>query len=905
MWRHRQNPILKRTLICIVTFIEISYSSSLNAETVTSFSREPDGVLCRMTGGTASYLKVQVCAANILRIVYTSRTPIPAPHGLIVVNDSFESGAWEATDNGSAIVIMTEKIKATVNKANGSISFFDASGALRCSEIPGGRTLASVTRGGQAGVSGALKFDSPPEEAVYGLGNLSLASTAWPTGTIYWEQFPPDRKGVLDIRGFDIDMHQANFYDVIPFFMTTRGYGILMNFCCHAVKTPPLNFNADFLLNESWDYFFVYGPEFDTIIAGYRRLSGSTPMLPKWAFGYWQSKNRYTNATELIGVVDTFRSRNIPIDCIVQDWYWWARSPGGDPGGDPKGRGSFIWDPLRYPDPKGMFKTIRDKNCHSALSIWPTFASGTSAFDELQPYLLTGVNCTGNCMNVFDTTALRIYWKFAYESCYSKGMDAWWTDATEPECELLTGLPTSSGVIDQYANAYNLALSKDLYERQRSVSATKRVVNLTRSFYGGSQRYGTIYSNGDVSSSDMKNLATSIAGGLNSCMAGNPYWCSDIGGWSAASELTDETLVRWFQAGTFFPIFRTHGTRPTEIYNFSPSVQKTCLEFSALRYRLMPYIYSLAWKVTSEQYTMTRALAFDFPGEVHVFNIADQFMFGPAFLINPVVTPGALSRSVYLPKSLWYDFWTGDSVRGTTTISEVAAPLNTIPLYCRAGSIVPLGPDIQYATQSIDPIELRVYPGADGSFILYEDENDGYAYEHSAHASIPLTWNNGSQTLTIGTRNGAFPGMLSTRTFNIVVVKGNHGIGRSVTAVPDASIRYTGTTVGIQDGRIVFMGGQPRFGLERNSTEAISVSLGIPHFLRIKFNVPMLAKGKRVTISLFNLKGATVLTPFDHTAAAGPHVIVIDPRKHMKPGRYLCRITGPGINNTVAFIVTN
>jgi alpha-D-xyloside xylohydrolase len=280
-------------------------------------------------------------------------------------------------------------------------------------------------------------------------------------------------------------------------------------------------------------------------------------------------------------------------------------------------------------------------------------------------------------------------------------------------------------------------------------------------------------------------------------MAGNPYWCSDIGGFQPnEGSLTDEILIRWFQAGTFFPIFRVHGSRNTEIYNMSTTAQPIATAFSKLRYRLMPYIYSLAWKVTSENYTMTRALPFDFPDDATAKNIADEFMLGPALLINPVSTAGATSRNVYLPAGNWYDFWTGTVNTGTAGRAVTApAPLQIIPIYARAGAILPMGPRIQYATQSADPIELRVYPGADGSFNLYEDEGDGYGYESNKYAIIPISYSNTTGRVTIGARTGSFPGMLASRTFNVVAVTTGKGIGDTVTANPDCVISYNGSEV--------------------------------------------------------------------------------------------------------------
>ena len=318
-------------------------------------------------------------------------------------------------DNGTAIVVTTPQITATVTKSTGLIAFSTSGGTGITSESA--RSMTAVTKGGQAGYSGTLTFTSPSSENVYGLGQLSLGSPGWGDGgSSWWEDDPPDRTGQLNIRGFTFDMHQANWYDVIPFFMTTSGYGVLMNFCCHATKTSPLNFTADFLLNNSWDYFFIYGPQFDAIISGYRNITGPAPMLPKWAFGYWQCKNRYMSSSQILGVVDTFRQNNIPLDFIVQDWSWWS--------GTTTGYGSFTWDtPYTNPAPSSWISTLHSNNAHFAISIWENFMSGESNYATMQSHLIT-TTCNSNggpYLNIFDTTGARLYWNLYKQRAIQRG----------------------------------------------------------------------------------------------------------------------------------------------------------------------------------------------------------------------------------------------------------------------------------------------------------------------------------------------------------------------------------------------------------------------------------------------------------------------------------------------------
>ncbi len=338
-------------------------------------------------------------------------------------------------------------------------------------------------------------------------------------------------------------------------------------------------------------------------------------------------------------------------------------------------------------------------------------------------------------------------------------------------------------------------------EGQRAASDKKRVFILSRSAYAGAQRFGVTAWSGDVLS-DWLTFQRQIPAGLNYAISGMPYWTTDIGGFISGGDLNDpkfrELFIRWFQFGTFSPIFRVHGTRnpdENELWSYGPDAQKILVDYDTLRYRLMPYIYSQAWQVTSNHGTLMRPLVMDWREDVDAQNTGDEYMFGPALLVNPVYIQGATTRTVYLPKATWYDFWTGAPLKGEQRI-QAEAPLDKLPLYVRAGSIVPMGPAMEWTTQKPeDPIELRIYPGADGDFFLYEDENDGYAYEKGAYATIPLHWDDATRTLTIGERGGSFPGMLNERTFNVVVVGQGHGVGIPATAQPDRTVKYSGGKV--------------------------------------------------------------------------------------------------------------
>jgi alpha-D-xyloside xylohydrolase len=553
---------------------------------------------------------------------------------------------------------------------------------------------------------------------------------------------------------------------------------------------------------DTIDYYFLYGPELDKVVAGYRELTGAAPMFGKWAYGFWQCKNRYKTQTELLGVAQKYRELKIPIDNIVQDWFWWNR------------KGEHVFN-QNYPDPKGMIDQLHAEHFHLMISVWPFFEPGSTAYETMDkngwfidktvvakpPYHKAE-------MAVYDASnpdARKYYWQLMDDALFKIGVDAWWLDTTEPETEgreenIQLDHRLSIGSGNRYVNLFPLMTTTAVYQGQRAASEQKRVFILSRSAFAGSQRNAVTAWSGDVNS-DWLTFQRQIPAGLNFELSGLPYWTTDIGGFVSGNPddpAYRELFVRWFEFGTFSPIFRVHGTRnndQNELWSYGPDAQKILTSYDRLRYRLMPYIYSMAWMVTSTGYTPMRALAMDFRTDPRALNVGDQFMFGPAILVNPVTEPTADTRRMYLPKAAWYDFWTGGKQSGARTIDTVA-PLDRIPLFVRAGSIIPMGPDLQYAAEKpADPIELRIYRGDNGEFTLYEDENDGYNYEKGAYATIPIRWDEAAHTLTIGERKGGFPGMLDKRTFLVVFVSENHGTGVGPTERADRTVQYDGDTV--------------------------------------------------------------------------------------------------------------
>jgi alpha-D-xyloside xylohydrolase len=393
------------------------------------------------------------------------------------------------------------------------------------------------------------------------------------------------------------------------------------------------------------------------------------------------------------------------------------------------------------------------------------------------------------------------------EGLFSIGADAWWMDTTEPETEgqeenILLNHKLAAGSGNRYVNVYPLLDTGAVYEGQRSASDKKRVFILSRSAFAGSQRNAVTAWSGDINS-DWFSFRRQIPAGLNFALSGIPYWTTDIGGFVFGSP-TDpafrELFIRWFQYATFNPVLRVHGTRKpdeNELWSYGPDAQGILVNFDRLRYRMLPYIYSLAWKTTSEAYTPMRPLVMDFRNDSRAQDIGDQFMYGPAFLVNPVTEPSSSTRPVYLPNATWYDFWTGSRIEGGRMINAIT-PLDRVPVYVRAGSIVPLGPDEEWSTQKAEePIELRIYPGTNGDFTIYEDENDGYDYEKGVYATIPLHWDDAEHALTIGERKGQFPGMLQERTFRVVFVRDNHGVGVNPADAADKVVQYSGKQISV------------------------------------------------------------------------------------------------------------
>ena len=584
-------------------------------------------------------------------------------------------------------------------------------------------------------------------------------------------------------------------------------------------------------VGDGVDYWFVYGPDIDRVVGGYRQLTGTAPMMPLWAYGFWQCKERYQTAQEIVDVLKGYRDRKAPIDNIVQDWQYWL----------PEQWGSHQFDAQRYPDPAAWIKTIHDTyHAHLMISVWPKFYSSTQNYKTLDAQgFVYKLNVTeakkdfvGNVFTFYDAfnpAARQMFWSQVNTQLFSKGVDAWWLDATEPEVvegpfksiedQVDTNRthmnPTGMGTGSRMLNAYSLVNSQAVYEGQRQVAPNQRVFILTRNGFAGQQRYAAATWSGDITAT-WTAMRKQIPAGLSFAISGMPYWTLDSGGfavptrWSASNPTSADATewrelnTRWFEWATFLPLMRVHGQSPArEIWQFggdSGPAYAAMLKFDRVRYRLLPYIYSLAGMVTQQAGTIMRPLVMDFRSDATARTVSDQYMFGPALLVNPVTTYNARSRSLYLPSAAgWYDLWSGVRSDGAQAVTA-SAPFDAIPVYVRAGSIVPVGPDLQYTSEKpFDPLTLFVYAGADGAFTLYEDQGTSYDYENGAFATIPLSWNDASQTLTLGARAGSFPGMLASRSIQIVLVTPSKAVGFSPTALPtaDKTVTYTGAAMDV------------------------------------------------------------------------------------------------------------
>jgi alpha-D-xyloside xylohydrolase len=804
-----------------------------------------------------SRLRIGFVTESIARVTMTGKQPFQQRASLSVVTNSWYQG-YRVEEDEVEFRIATESLVITVDRRTGAIRYVDARGRLlACEPDRGGKWLtpievcksrfrdneASAIANGIDGVRASatepervldrrafqakLEFVFARDEALFGLGS--------------------HEEGYGNLRGKSRELYQHNLKAVVPYFVSTRGYGILVD--CYSLMT----FHDDALGSYMWadivdelDYYFIQGERFDDLTKGYHVLTGRIPMPPKWFFGYAQCKERYVNAKELVDTVCEYRRRCIPLDLIVLDWKSWP---------DGGGWGQKSLDPVRFPAPKELTSQLHAMGARLMVSIWPSMTGdGADRQEMLEHGLMLGNQST---YDAFQDEARRRYWEQANRGLFSNGIDAWWCDCSEPfesdwhgavKPEPHERLLLNTGEAKRYLDpghisAYSLLHARGIYQGQRGASQDKRVVNLTRSSYAGQHRYGTTTWSGDICAT-WEALRRSIPEGLNFCAAGEPYWTVDIGGFFIRNDpahwfwrgdyvagcrgLTDasarepdpndtgctdlgywELYTRWLQYAVFLPMFRSHGTdAPREAWRFGEpgtAFYDAIVHHIRLRYELLPYIYSVAAQMSLSSWTMMRAVALDFPDDLETHDLADQYLFGPGLMVCPVTKPMyydrnskpiagvAKSRPVHLPSGTgWYDLWTEAWFPGGKTI-ETTAPLEVIPVFVRAGAIVPMSPVMQYADEVRDaPYEVRVYRGADGFFPLYEDEGDNYNYERGRFALVSLRWTEDSGELIIAACEGDFDGMVKSREFRIAFIS---ACGRQ-----SRTVVYSGEEIRVRPG---------------------------------------------------------------------------------------------------------
>ncbi len=751
-------------------------------------------VTAGLTAWAQDAVTVQFYTPSVVRIVKGG----PAPAHSYAVTAQPQAVAVKTTAGKSGTTYASAALKVSV-APDGTVRFQDARGRLLLKEGDWG--FETRSSGVDLGARIVRQTFLPEAgEPFYGLGIL--------------------QDGALNLRGKTRRMVQDNTEDFVNIVQSVRGYGLFWD------NPSPTLFRDDGQgmlfeseVGEVVDYYFIYGGSADGVIAGIRALTGRVPMLPLWSYGFMQCRERYRSSAELLGALRGYRERGVPLDCIIQDWQYWGNN--------------YLWNAMEFlnddfRNAQAMIDEVHERNAHLMISIWSSFGPMTRQFRELQEqgHLLdmgtwprSGLPDWPPIMEYpsgvrpydpFSAEARDLYWRYL-SKMWEMGLDAWWMDSTEPDHHSLRRrrdddfeLMTADGSLRRVRNAYPITAVEGVYDHQRAATSDRRVTILTRSAYAGQQRTGANTWSGDVNS-NWPTLRAQIPAGLGFALTGNPNFNTDCGGFfpggynrrgasatCSQNPRFQELYVRWLQYGAFSPMMRSHGeSSRREIWEFGAPgepVYDAIASTIRLRYKLMPYIYGTAWDVTASDGTFQRALVMDFAADKAVWELPDEFLFGRSLLVAPVVKAqytseevrwqdepvdfsGERSTQVYLPKGTdWYDFWTGERLKGGRTLTR-STHLDTVPLYVRAGGIIPLGPDVQYVSEKPwDALEVRVYPGADGRFILYEDEGDGYAYEQGACSEIEFTLK--GRTLTVGERRGSFPGMLRERTFRIVTPDG-------------------------------------------------------------------------------------------------------------------------------------
>jgi alpha-D-xyloside xylohydrolase len=783
-----------------LTLLLILFSGVVHAQ---SYQKTNNGIKATTQ---SVQIELQFFSPTIVRILKTPEGTSLQKASLSVVKTP-EKTDFKITESGNLVTLNSSALNVTLNTQTGRITFSDLKGYSLFTEKDYGTQFTPTLDAKKESFAVRQAYLLDKDEAIYGLGQ--------------------QQNGKLNQRGQKVLLQNDNMKICIPFFQSIKGYGVYWdNYAPTTFTDNPqeLSFES---LGDGADYYFMYGGNGDGVVAQMRDLTGQSPMLPLWAYGYWQSKERYKNQEEIVNVVEKYRALKVPLDVIIQDWRYW---------GEDSSWNAMSFDKTTYPEPQKMVDKIHNLKAHLMIVAWPGFGPKTNQYKELTDKKMminfdTWPPKSGTKpYDPYNPTARDIYWNYLNKGVFSFNTDAWWLDSSEPDHINVKDKdfdqPTYLGSYRSVINAFPLEHVKGIYEHQRATTSDKRVCILTRSAFAGQQRFGANSWSGDIVSS-WKTLQKQIPAALNFSMTGIPYWNADIGGFflweqggsNALKEKTyHELYVRWLEFGTFTPMMRSHGTdAPREIYQFGnrgdwsfDAIEK----YINLRYILLPYLYSTAWNVSAHSGSIMRALPIDFSADKNVQNINTEYMFGQSILVAPVTEAMYVNKvdgkttenfsqpktkKVYLPIGAdWYDFWTGQKLTGGQEIQR-EAPIDLIPLYVKAGSVLPFGPNVQYAAEkSWDKLEIRIYRGANGEFTLYEDEKDNYNYEKGVFSTITFNWNDKSNTLTIADRKGIFPGMLKTRIFNFVIVDIKNWIDIKTNKSFTKTISYNGKSTSVK-----------------------------------------------------------------------------------------------------------
>jgi alpha-D-xyloside xylohydrolase len=775
---------MQKSILLIIIFLTvINWASFASVQ-----ADKGEGGLKRTINNTE--VEIKFYSPEIVRIIKSAIGNPVEKESLSVIKEP-ENVPVKIDENNNEITISSSSIVVRVNKNSGVIKFANTDDRILITEKTEGTIITPKKYAGVDVFNVKQSFLLDPEEFIYGLGQL--------------------QRGKMSQRNQEVFLKQNNKETVIPFILSTKGYGLFWdNYSPTTFSDAQDETYFDSEIGECIDYYVMFGGNADGVVGKMRELTGDVPMFPYWTYGYWQSRERYKSQFETVEVVKKYRELGVPLDGIIQDWRYW---------GEDSVWNRMAFDSERFPDPKSMVDQVHDMNAHLMIVTWPGFGPLTKQYQEFKSrnmqlnFLTWPPNSGTKPYDVYNPTARDIYWEYLNKGIFSYiKNDGWWLDSSEPDHIEVKDedfeQPTYLGPYRSVVNAFPLEHIKGVSTHQRETTDKKRVFILTRSAFAGQQRYGANSWSGDVVT-DWDILRKQISAGLNLSLCGIPHWNSDIGGffvWNFPGGVDNkafhEIYVRWLQFGTFCPMMRSHGTdTPREIYQFGEKGEwtyDTIEKFINMRYRLLPYTYSTSWDVSANRSSMIRALVMDFAEDKNALDIDNQYMFGKSILVCPVTQPmyvktskdknkyidpkedfGKIQSSeVYLPSgTVWIDFWNGKKFNGGQTISR-KAPIDIIPLFVKAGSIIPWNSKVQFASEKkASNLELRIYPGADGEFTLYEDEGDNYNYENGEYSTVGFSWNDKTRTLNISERKGEFAGMLKNRQFKVVIVEKGAGTG--------------------------------------------------------------------------------------------------------------------------------